>query len=355
MDNVDKVEITVKAGDGGDGVVNFRREKYVPLGGPDGGDGGKGGDVYIKADRSMTDLSLFRRKRQLKAESGKNGAGQKKFGKKGNDLEIIVPLGTVVYKVGNGEDVFLDDLSQQGRKTLVAKGGRGGLGNVHFASSTNQAPREATKGGKGEEIHLILDLKLIADVGIIGYPNVGKSTLLSAVSAAKPKAADYPFTTLEPILGEVQVGEKSFVLAEIPGLVEGAHLGKGLGHDFLRHAERTGVLLHLLDGNSPNVIEDMNKLNKELALYKPELGKKPQVVAVNKVDLSEVQTRLAEIKESFKPLGVRVHFISGITKQGVPELMSEIADILDKVRVNKIEDAEPPPVVFRPKPKNKRE
>jgi len=350
---VDRVEILVRAGNGGDGMVSFRREMFVPLGGPDGGDGGHGGTIYIKADMSVSNLSLFRHKRQFKAESGKNGAGQKKFGRGGSDLEIVVPVGTVVYKVGGDGDEFLGDLSQQGQKILVARGGRGGLGNVHFASATNQAPEKATKGGKGEEFRLVLDLKLIADVGIIGYPNVGKSTLLAAVSAAKPKAADYPFTTLEPVLGKVQVEKKVFVLAEIPGLIEGAHQGRGLGYDFLRHAERTKVLLHLVDGNSTNLIDDINKLNNELSLYKPELAKKPQIVAVNKVDLPEVQARMTKTRELFESHGIRVHFISGITRQGVAGLMSEIADMLTRIGGNKIE-VEPPPVVFRPKPKIKR-
>lgn len=343
----------VRAGNGGDGVVSFRREMFVPLGGPDGGDGGNGGSVYISAQRSETGLSMFRHKRLFKAESGKNGAGQKKFGRRGAKLEIKVPLGTMVYKMENSGNVLLGDLSQQDQKILVARGGRGGLGNVHFASSTNQTPEKATKGERGEEIRLLLDLKLIADVGIIGYPNVGKSTLLGAVSAAKPKTADYPFTTLEPVLGEAHVGSKMFVLAEIPGLIEGAHRGEGLGYDFLRHAERTRVLLHLLDGNSADLINDMDKLNRELSLYKPELAEKPQIVAVNKVDLPKVQARLPEIKGLFESRGVRIFVISGITGQGVKELMSEIADTLDKVGVGKIE-VEPAPVVFRPKPKNKR-
>lgn len=349
---MDKVEIVVKAGDGGNGVATFRREKYIPLGGPDGGDGGDGGNVYIKAERSITNLSLFRRRRLFKAGSGKNGAGQRKFGKKGSDLEIIVPLGTLVNKVENEGEVFLADLHWEGQKILVAKGGRGGLGNVHFASSTNQTPRKATSGGIGKELRVVLDLKLIADAGIIGYPNVGKSTLLAVVSAAKPKAAEYPFTTLEPVFGRVQVGNKTFILAEIPGLIEGAHLGKGLGHDFLRHAERTKVLLHLLDGNSANLTGDIDTLNKELALYKPALAQKPQIVAVNKVDLPEVQARLLGIKDVFKSRGVRVYFISGITRQGVDELMSAIADILDRVGEPELE-AETPPMVFRPKPKTR--
>lgn len=351
---MDKVEISVKAGNGGDGAVSFRHEKYIPLGGPDGGDGGKGGDVYMKAERSIHSLSLFRYKRMFKAESGRNGAGKKKFGRKGSVVEITVPLGTVVYKVENGENVFLVDLCQQDLRVLVAGGGKGGLGNVHFASPINQAPRKATRGRPGEEVRLVLDLKFIADVGIIGYPNVGKSTLLAAVSAAKPKAAAYPFTTLEPVLGEVRVDKRTFIVAEIPGLVEGAHLGRGLGHDFLRHAERTKVLLHLLDGTSLNLIADLNTLNKELELYKPALAQKPQVVAINKIDLPEVKARLLEIKDLFKSKGIKVYFVSGANGQGVSELMSAIADILGKSGNGSIEEPEAPLAVFRPKPKAKR-
>lgn len=347
------MEIVVKSGDGGDGTVSFRREKFVPFGGPDGGDGGVGGSVYISADRSVTTLGWFRRKRRFKAASGKSGGKQKKHGAKGDDLLIAVPLGTMIFLKEDEEEVLLADLSQQGQKVLVAKGGNGGLGNVHFATPRNQAPRVATKGECGEERCLILDLKLIADVGIIGYPNVGKSTFLAAVSEAKPKIADYPFTTREPALGVVEVRMKIFVLAEIPGLIEGAHLGRGLGHDFLRHVERTKVLLHLLDGSSPSVIEDMNNLNTELALYKPSLAQKPQLVAVNKIDLPQVQARLPEIRQIFNSLGMTVFFISAITKQGVPELVSGMAEMVDRVGEERTV-SETPVAVFRPKPKVKR-
>lgn len=355
MDTVDKVEITVKAGKGGDGAVSFRHEKYVPLGGPDGGDGGRGGSIYMKAGRSIHSLSLFRYKRMFKAESGRNGAGQKKFGKKGSDVEMAVPLGTVVDKVEKGEHEFLVDLCQEGQRVLVAKGGKGGLGNVHFATSTNQAPRKATRGAAGEELQLILDLKLIADAGIIGYPNVGKSTLLAAVSAAKPKAAAYPFTTIEPVLGEVRVGDKSFILAEIPGLIEGAHRGKGLGHSFLRHAERTKVLLHLVDGTSLHLVDDIRALNKELELYKPIMAQKPQIVAVNKIDLPEVQNRLLEIKDLLKSEGIKAHFISGVNGQGVAELLTAIANMLEKAGEVTIDEPDAPVRVFRPKPRTKRD
>jgi GTP-binding protein len=227
------------------------------------------------------------------------------------------------------------------------------LGNVHFATSRNQAPKTATKGESGEERRLVLDLRLIADVGIIGYPNAGKSTLLTAVSKARPKIADYPFTTLDPVFGVVEVGMKTFVLAEIPGLVDGAHLGKGLGHEFLRHAERTKVLLHLIDGSSPSIIDNMNRLNTELALYKPEMAQKPQLVVVNKIDLPEVQSRLPEIRRLFSSLGIKAFLVSAITKQGLSELISGIISMLEMVREESA-GLEAPIAVFRPKPKVRR-
>ena len=252
----DRVEISVKAGDGGDGVVSFRREKYVPFGGPDGGDGGDGGNVVIKADSGITDLKMYRQHKLYKAEKGENGKGQKKHGKSGNDLVLLVPVGTIALGIsGTAEELLIADCEEPGQEEIVALGGRGGQGNTHFATSTNQAPRIAQKGEKGEERTLVLEMRLIADVGIIGFPNAGKSTLLSKVSAAHPKIAAYPFTTLEPVLGVVEAGMDEFIIAEIPGLVEGAHLGKGLGHDFLRHIVRTRVLIHLVDGTSETPVE----------------------------------------------------------------------------------------------------
>jgi GTP-binding protein len=347
---VDRVGIIVYGGKGGDGVVSFRHEKFVPLGGPDGGDGGKGGSVYLLASKEDDKLEQFKRKRRFKAASGKVGSKQKKHGAKGDDLIIKVPLGTMVFFSENGKELLIADLSQPDQKVRVAEGGRGGLGNVHFATSRNQAPRTATGGQPGEEHHLILDLRLIADVGIIGYPNVGKSTLLAALSRARPKIADYPFTTIEPALGVVEVGMKTFVLAEIPGLVDGAHLGKGLGHEFLRHAERTKILLHLIDGTSSNAVDNMNKLNGELALYKPEMVQKPQLVAVNKIDLPEVQARMPEIRRLFNSMGINVFFISAITGLGLSELTSETMAMLERI-VDSQGGPEVPVAVFRPKPK----
>jgi len=264
----DRVEIVVKAGNGGNGVVSFRRERFVPFGGPDGGDGGGGGDVVIMADSGVTDLRAFKQKRFYRAGDGSDGKGKKKHGKKGENLILTVPVGTVVsYKTQIGGHALIADLEQLGQQVVMAKGGKGGLGNTHFTSSTNQAPQIAQEGEVGEENSIILEMRLIADVGIIGYPNVGKSTLLATVSAAKPKIALYPFTTREPILGVAGVGQRSFVLAEIPGLIDGAHLGRGLGHDFLRHIVRTKIVIHLIDGSSASPAEDMIRVNWELSLF----------------------------------------------------------------------------------------
>lgn len=350
---MDRAEFLLCGGGGGHGIVSFRREKFVPFGGPDGGDGGRGGDVYVVADRSAITLGQFSSKRRFKAGAGKSGGKQKRHGAKGDDIAIVVPLGTMVFLKADEGEGLLADLSQDGQRVLVAKGGAGGLGNVHFATSRNQAPREATKGEAGEERCLIFDLKLIADVGIIGYPNVGKSTLLTAASKAKPKIGAYAFTTREPALGVVEVGLKTFVLAEIPGLVEGAHLGKGLGHDFLRHVERTKVLLHLLDGSSASVVDDMNSLNAELALFKPSLAEKRQLVAVNKIDLPEVQDRLPAIKRTLGHCGVTAFFVSAAMKQGVPELLAAAAEMVD-IATKEGTGVEAPVLVFRPKPRVRR-
>jgi GTP-binding protein len=347
---VDIVFILVYGGKGGDGMVSFRHEKYVPLGGPDGGDGGRGGNVYLEASKEVATLEQIWHKRRFKAASGKNGGKQKKHGAKGDDLILKVPLGTMVFIDENGQELLIADLSEAGHRIQVAAGGRGGLGNVHFATSRNQAPKTATPGQQGEERHLILDLRLIADVGIIGYPNAGKSTLLSALSGARPKIADYPFTTIEPALGVVEVSMKTFILAEIPGLVDGAHLGKGLGHEFLRHAERTKILVHLLDGTSPDVVDNMNKLNRELALYKPDMGQKLQLVAVNKIDLPEVQARLPEVRHLFARLGIKVFFISAATGHGLSELTAEIMAVLEKLKETP-GGREVPVAVFHPKPR----
>ncbi len=348
----DRTEIVVKAGDGGDGAVSFRREKFVPFGGPDGGDGGDGGDVVIMADSSVTSLRIFKQKRFYRAANGKDGQGKRKHGKKGEDLIIRVPLGTAVsYKTQVSGDSLIADLEQPGQQVVVARGGKGGWGNTHFASSTNQAPQIAQKGVVGEEHTLILELRLIADVGIIGYPNVGKSTLLAAASAAKPKIASYPFTTREPILGVAEVGQRSFVLAEIPGLIDGAHLGRGLGHDFLRHIVRTKILIHLVDGSSASPVEDVMRVNAELGLFDSALAEKPQLVVVNKIDLPQVRARLDEIKNAFSSAGTTALFISAATGEGVSKVMAETIRLLESVTREEGAGEKIPRKVFRPQPK----
>ncbi len=348
----DRAEITVKAGKGGDGVVSFRQEKFVPFGGPDGGDGGDGGDIIIMAERGVTSLRAFTRKRFYRAADGESGKGKKKHGKKGKNLILTVPVGTVVlYKTQVGSDALIADLEQPGQQAVIAKGGKGGLGNTHFTSATNQAPRIAQKGEEGEENSVILELRLIADVGIIGYPNVGKSTLLAASSAAKPKIASYPFTTREPILGLVEVDQRSLVLAEIPGLIDGAHLGKGLGHDFLRHIARTKILIHLIDGSSASPVEDMIRVNAELGLYDSALAQKPQLVVVNKVDLLQVQAQLAEIKDAFSAVGAAPLFISAATGEGVSQLMAEAMKMVSQVSVERGAGERIARKVFHPQPR----
>jgi GTP-binding protein len=344
---IDRAEITVRSGDGGRGAVSFRHEKFVPFGGPDGGDGGDGGSVVIRADGAVTSLRAYRRKRYYKAARGRDGAGQKKHGKSGEDLVLAVPVGTVVSSPADG---LIADLDQPGQSVVVAKGGRGGRGNARFATPTNQAPEVAQPGESGEELVLTLELKLIADVGLIGYPNAGKSTLLAAVSAAKPKVADYPFTTREPVLGTVEVGTRSFVMAEIPGLIKDAHLGKGLGHDFLRHIERTRVLIHLVDGSAESPADDMAQVNTELSLFDPALGKKPQLVAVNKIDLPQVEARMDELAKSFSAVGINVFFVSAASGQGLPKLMEEAMKLLQSIPQAEAGD-KVLRKVFRPQPR----
>ncbi len=348
----DRTEIVVRAGNGGNGVVSFRREKFVPFGGPDGGDGGDGGSVVIMADSSATSLRIFKRKRLYRASDGKDGKGKRKHGRKGEDLVLEVPAGTVVlYETQISDDALIADLEELGQRAVVARGGKGGLGNIHFASSTNQAPQIAQKGEAGEEHSIILELRLIADVGIIGYPNVGKSTLLAAASAARPKIASYPFTTREPVLGVAEVGQRSFVLAEIPGLIDGAHFGRGLGHDFLRHIVRTKILIHLIDGSSASPVEDMIRVNAELSLFDSALAQKPQLVVVNKIDLPLVQARLDEIKDAFSSAGTTALFVSAATGDGVSEVMAETMKLLQSVAAEEGTGKKIPLKVFRPHPK----
>jgi len=344
----DRVEIRVKAGKGGNGIVSFRREKFIPFGGPDGGDGGRGGAVIIKADDAVSSLILLRQGKVYRAEDGANGQSRKKHGRAGIDLVLAVPVGTVVLKKAQlADDTEIADLLQPGQRVVVAESGRGGLGNSHFAGATNQAPRIAQRGWAGEEKSILLELKLIADVGIIGYPNVGKSSLLAMVSAAKPKIDSYPFTTLEPALGVVETSQWSFIIAEIPGLIVDAYLGRGLGHDFLRHVVRTKMLLHLVDGSSASPLEDMFQINNELKRFDSALAQKPQLVAVNKIDLPRV--RLAEIEDAFSSAGTKVHFISAATGEGISELVAKTFAALGQVSAR--EKAPKPRKVFYPKPK----
>jgi GTP-binding protein len=346
---IDRVEIWVKAGNGGNGVISFRREKFVPFGGPDGGDGGDGGSIFLVASRGLSTLTHLRQRRHYRARKGEHGKGKNRHGKRGNDVALAVPLGTLVQRKEDNGRVTLADLTVEGQRVLVAKGGRGGWGNAHFATPTNQAPRIAQEGKPGEEWQLLLDLKLLADVGIIGYPNVGKSTLLSSVSRASPKVADYPFTTTEPVLGVVELGYRAFVLAEIPGLIEGAHQGRGLGHDFLRHIERTRVLIHLLDGSAEHPLSDLNKTNEELRLFNPALGEKPQLVAINKIDLPSVRTRLPELRRTLRGIEPPVYFISAATGEGIAELMNKTAELL-QLSLPQPEAEAAEFKVFRPKP-----
>jgi GTP-binding protein len=331
---IDRVEIEVEAGSGGNGVVSFRREKYVPRGGPDGGDGGHGGSVVLVADAALTTLAGFRRRRHYRAERGRHGEGGKRHGRSGENLLVPVPAGTLVRLAGEaGSGEALADLTVPGQRLVVVRGGKGGRGNARFATSTRQAPRIAERGQRGEQARLVLDLKLLCDVGIVGLPNAGKSTLLRAVSAARPKVADYPFTTLEPVLGVVEVGYESFVLADLPGIIEGAHEGAGLGHQFLRHVERTRVLVHLVDGSRPDPKGDLRALNEELVQYSEELGRKPQQVVVNKVDLPEVRARVGELTTGLSDGAHEPLFISAATGEGLPELLRRLLELLSSLEV----------------------
>lgn len=331
---IDEAKIYVKAGDGGRGCVSFRREKYVPRGGPDGGDGGNGADVILIARRNMSSLLDHRYQQHYKAKRGVHGKGKDQHGKNAEDLFIPVPMGTMIKDFESG--AFYGDLTEEGQTLVIAKGGRGGKGNARFVTPTNQAPKEAQPGTPGQEKTLKLELKLLADVGLLGFPNAGKSTLISRVSAARPKIADYPFTTLVPNLGVVSYGDgATFILADIPGLIEGAHEGAGLGIQFLRHIERTKILVHLLD-LSPmtqrDPIEDYAAMNRELNSYNEELSKTPQIVALNKIDITEAREILETIEKHFSDLGIKTFPISSATGEGTKELVWEVAKQVEKLR-----------------------
>ena len=331
---IDEAKIYIKSGDGGRGCVSFRREKYVPRGGPNGGDGGNGGDVVMIAKRNMSSLLDHRYQQHYRAKRGEHGRGKDQHGKNAEDLYIPVPLGTIIKMQESGE--VLGDLTKDEETLIVAKGGNGGKGNARFVTSTNQAPKTAEPGGEGEEKTLLLELKLLADVGIIGFPNAGKSTLISRISAARPKIADYPFTTLVPNLGVVSFGDgDTFVVADIPGLIEGAHEGAGLGIQFLRHIERTKILVHMID-LSPvterDPVEDYKVMNKELKSYSEELYVKPQIVAANKIDITEAKERLEILKEFCDEEGIRLYPISSATGEGLDELKWGIVKVLEDTR-----------------------
>lgn len=326
----DYVKIIVKSGDGGNGAVSFRREKYVAAGGPDGGDGGKGGDVYFEVDPDANTLIDFRFKKKFKAENGKNGEANHRYGKSGEDLYIKVPIGTIIKDAETEE--ILADLSEPGKKEKIFPGGRGGKGNSHFATSTRQAPRFSIDGEKGIEKEIILELKLLADVGLIGFPNVGKSTFLSMVTSATPKIADYHFTTLEPNLGVVKAeyGD-SFVIADIPGIIEGASEGVGLGLEFLRHIERTRLLLHVIDvsgGEGRNPVADFKTINEELKKYSEKLSKRKQIIVANKIDSMQDENLYKDLENLAKERGLEIYKISAATGQGIKELLKRVSEVL---------------------------
>ncbi len=342
---IDEAEILVKSGKGGDGMVHFHREKYVPRGGPDGGDGGRGGDVILRVQSTLNTLSAFRHTIRYIAGDGKPGGTNNKSGKSADDLIVLVPPGTVVYEAVSGE--LLGDLTAPGQPLTVCMGGRGGRGNPHFKNSIQQAPRTAENGEPGEEKRLRLELKLIADIGIVGVPNAGKSTLLSVLTNARPKIASYPFTTLEPNLGVANVDDQTtIVLADIPGLIEGAAQGAGLGFEFLRHVQRTRILIHLLDGLAADPLADFSQINTELALFDTNLAKKPQIVAVNKIDLPEVLERWPELKKGLKKRGYIAIAISALARTNVIELLKKAAAKL--AETPPIEETELPMPVYRP-------
>lgn len=331
---IDRVKIHVQGGHGGNGVTAFRREKFVPRGGPSGGDGGRGGDVWIVADSSLNTLLHLRFNPEHIAERGRHGEGSNCSGRDGEHRTVRVPVGTQIFESTNGE--LLHDLAQDGDRWLAAKGGRGGFGNSHFATSTNRAPRYHQAGSEGDEFELQLELKLLADVGLVGFPNAGKSTFISTVSAAKPKIADYPFTTLEPHLGVVDLGDfRTLVIADMPGLIEGAHEGAGLGDRFLRHIERTKVLLHLVDVSSfsgRDPVEDYQKLNHELRSYDPVLAQRPQIVVATKIDALDEPERLEALKRQALADGLAFHQISSATRKGTKDLVAAISVLLDELK-----------------------
>ena len=338
----DYAKITIKSGNGGDGAVTFRREKYVAAGGPDGGDGGRGGSIYFRVDPNSNTLIDFRYTKKFKAQNGENGSGGHKYGKSGEDLYINVPIGTIIKDAETGKIVA--DLSQEGQEELVLKGGRGGKGNSHFATATRQVPRFAQAGEDGEEKEIILELKLLADVGLLGFPNVGKSTFLSVVTDAKPKIANYHFTTIEPNLGVVKIKNgDSFVIADIPGIIEGASEGVGLGIQFLRHVERTRLLLHVIDVSGiegRNPVQDFYTINEELKSYSEKLSTRKQIIVASKIDIMQDDTGLKALEELAQKEGLEIYKISGVTGQGLTELLNRVSEVLKTLPKEEIVESE---------------
>ena len=350
---IDAVEIEVEGGAGGRGAVSFRREKFVPRGGPDGGRGGRGGDVVVVANGQLNTLRSYRRQRRFRAESGTNGGTNQKRGRAGATLELELPVGTIVSAVNGASTDQLVDLEEDGQSLVVAWGGRGGQGNMYFRSSTNQTPRVAQKGEPGERRRIKFELRVLADIGIVGLPNAGKSSLLRHLTAARPRVADYPFTTLEPHLGVVSVGWDEFVMADLPGLIEGAADGAGLGHAFLRHTSRTRLLVHLIDGSQDDPVSAKDLVDRELASYSAELAARPQIVVVNKVDLEEVDLFRDEITEQFSHLGSPPLFCSAATGEGTDAVVTACATALAELREQERPRTNKIPVV-RPKQDGRR-
>ncbi len=346
---VDNVEIKVRAGNGGNGLASFRREKFLPFGGPDGGDGGRGGDIYLVADADMQDLAAYKHRLIFKAGNGERGGTNKKHGINGVDLLIKVPVGTAAYVKKDGEEQLVADLQGKGKKLQVAKGGRGGKGNVHYATATRKAPEIFQPGEEGEQFDITLRMKLITDVCIIGYPNSGKSTLLSAVSAARPQIADYPFTTKYPVLGVVDDGTQKYIWAELPAIVKGSGQGKGFGNSFLVHAERAAVLVYLLDAGSSGIAEEFVRLKEEIKAFDLQLAEKSSIIAINKTDLIEDAVELAAIKEKLEDTGLPVYAISAALNTGIPELISAVHKLVSEQKKRSIVEMGPE-MVFRPRP-----
>lgn len=345
---IDQVTLEVHAGDGGRGAVAFRREKFVPLGGPDGGDGGQGGQVWVATNAQISTLNRYRRQQIFRAENGTPGGPKNRHGRAGEDLVLEVPVGTTVTlldAIGHQIEETLD-LQEDRQVMVVARGGRGGHGNTFFKSATNRAPRIAQKGEPGEQVWIRLELRLIADIGIVGLPNTGKSTLLRALSAAQPRVGDYPFTTLEPVLGVVAVGWRDLVVADLPGLIEGAAAGSGLGHNFLRHAAHTRLLIHLIDGSQPDLSTDYDLINRELAAYSADLAAKPQIVVINKIDRKEVRSRLSEIEALFARREIAPLFISAAISEGTEQLVERCAQLLQEQASEQVQ--RPGPRVLKP-------